>query len=66
MPGRLRNISRFPSPSSPEPPIISTPGAALLFDINGTLTDTDPLHLKACNRAFAPYEHHFDKGSFAR
>ncbi len=43
-----------------------TPGAALLFDIDGTLADTDPLHLEAFNRAFAPYGHQFDKARFAR
>lgn len=40
-------------------------GAALLFDIDGTLADTDPLHLEAFNRTFEPYGHHFDKGRFA-
>lgn len=42
------------------------PAAALLFDIDGTLADTDPLHLEAFNRTFAPYGHHFDKPRFAR
>ncbi|MFD2648695.1 HAD family hydrolase [Devosia albogilva] len=42
------------------------PGAALLFDIDGTLVDSDPLHLKAFNDAFAPYGHRFDKERFAR
>lgn len=41
------------------------PGAALLFDIDGTLADTDPLHLEAFNRTFAPYGHRFDKARFA-
>ena len=41
-----------------------TPGAALLFDIDGTLADTDPLHLKAFNQAFAPYGHSFDRTRF--
>jgi len=40
-------------------------GAALLFDIDGTLADTDPLHLEAFNRTFEPYGHHFDKPRFA-
>ena len=40
--------------------------AALLFDIDGTLADTDPLHLEAFNRAFAPYGQQFDKSRFAR
>ncbi|MET3896939.1 HAD superfamily hydrolase (TIGR01509 family) [Devosia sp. UYZn731] len=40
-------------------------GAALLFDIDGTLADTDPLHLEAFNRTFEPYGHHFDKARFA-
>jgi HAD superfamily hydrolase (TIGR01509 family) len=42
------------------------PGAALLFDIDGTLADTDPLHLEAFNRTFAPYGHVFDKPRFSR
>jgi HAD superfamily hydrolase (TIGR01509 family) len=46
--------------------MIPTPGAALLFDIDGTLADTDPLHLEAFNRSFAPYGQHFDKARFAR
>jgi HAD superfamily hydrolase (TIGR01509 family) len=40
------------------------PGAALLFDIDGTLADTDPLHLAAFNDVFAPYGQHFDKARF--
>jgi phosphoglycolate phosphatase len=39
-------------------------GAALLFDIDGTLADTDPVHLAAFNRAFAPFGHQFDKARF--
>ncbi|WP_193336729.1 HAD family hydrolase [Devosia beringensis] len=46
--------------------MIPTPGAALLFDIDGTLADTDPLHLEAFNRAFAPFGQQFDKTRFAR
>lgn len=45
--------------------MIPKPGAALLFDIDGTLADTDPLHLEAFNRTFAPYGHHFDKARFS-
>ena len=41
------------------------PGAALLFDIDGTLADTDPLHLEAFNRTFEPYGHVFDKPRFS-
>jgi HAD superfamily hydrolase (TIGR01509 family) len=40
-------------------------GAALLFDIDGTLVDSDPLHLEAFNRAFAPFGHSFDRERFA-
>ena len=46
--------------------MIPVPGAALLFDIDGTLADTDPLHLEAFNRTFAPYGHVFDKPRFSR
>lgn len=45
--------------------MIPTPGAALLFDIDGTLADTDPIHLEAFNRTFEPYGFHFDKARFA-
>jgi HAD superfamily hydrolase (TIGR01509 family) len=41
-------------------------GAALLFDIDGTLVESDPLHLLAFNMAFEPYGYHFDEESFAR
>ena len=43
--------------------IIQT-GAALLFDIDGTLVDTDRLHLEAFNRTFAPLGHTFDAARF--
>jgi len=36
-------------------------GKALLFDIDGTLADTDALHLKAFNQVFAPHGHVFDR-----
>lgn len=42
------------------------PGAGLLFDIDGTLVESDPLHLKAFNQAFAPYGHHFDRERFGK
>ena len=42
------------------------PGAALLFDIDGTLTDTDALHLSAFNHVLAPYGHVFDRERYAR
>jgi len=44
--------------------MISKPGAGLLFDIDGTLVDTDALHLKAFNQVFGPYGHHFDEARF--
>ncbi|HEV7344978.1 MAG TPA: HAD-IA family hydrolase [Devosia sp.] len=40
-------------------------GAALLFDIDGTLVESDPLHLKAFNAIFGPLGHHFDHDRFA-
>ena len=46
--------------------MIPKPGAALLFDIDGTLADTDPVHLAAFNQAFAPFGHHMDKARFVR
>lgn len=42
------------------------PGAAVLFDIDGTLVDSDPLHLTAFNKVFEPYGHTFDKERFDR
>lgn len=42
------------------------PGAALLFDIDGTMVESDPLHLAAFNQIFAPYGHQFDEARFAR
>lgn len=39
-------------------------GAALLFDIDGTLVDTDRLHLQAFNQVFAPFGHSFDAARF--
>jgi phosphoglycolate phosphatase len=41
-------------------------GKALLFDIDGTLTDTDALHLEAFNRVFTPRGHVFDHARFTR
>jgi HAD superfamily hydrolase (TIGR01509 family) len=41
-----------------------TSGKALLFDIDGTLTDTDALHLEAFNRIFGPRGHMFDHARF--
>ena len=42
------------------------PGKALLFDIDGTLADTDALHLQAFNLVFGPRGHVFDHGRFTR
>ncbi len=36
-------------------------GKALLFDIDGTLADTDALHVEAFNHVFAPRGHVFDR-----
>ncbi|MGJ4970056.1 HAD family hydrolase [Bradyrhizobium sp. HKCCYLRH1073] len=41
-------------------------GRALLFDIDGTLADTDALHLQAFNAVFGPYGHVFDRARAAR
>jgi HAD superfamily hydrolase (TIGR01509 family) len=41
-----------------------TAGAALLFDIDGTLADTDRLHLDAFNRVFAPFAEPFSPERF--
>jgi HAD superfamily hydrolase (TIGR01509 family) len=42
----------------------TSPRAGLLFDIDGTLLDTDALHLDAFNQVFAPFGHHFDEERF--
>jgi HAD superfamily hydrolase (TIGR01509 family) len=42
------------------------PQKALLFDIDGTLADTDALHLEAFNLVFGPRGHIFDHARFAR
>ncbi len=42
------------------------PGAALLFDIDGTLVGSDPLHLQAFNMVFGPRGHHFNRERFGR
>jgi HAD superfamily hydrolase (TIGR01509 family) len=41
-------------------------GRALLFDIDGTLADTDPLHLQAFNQVLGPHGHVFDHARFSR
>jgi HAD superfamily hydrolase (TIGR01509 family) len=41
-------------------------GKALLFDIDGTLTDTDALHLEAFNEVLGPYGHAFDHARFTK
>ncbi|UZE47146.1 HAD family hydrolase [Rhodopseudomonas sp. P2A-2r] len=46
--------------------MIKPTGRALLFDIDGTLTDTDALHLDAFNQVFGPYGHSFDRARFGR
>ncbi len=44
----------------------SKPGSALLFDIDGTLADTDDLHLQAFNTVFGPLGHTFDHARFIK
>lgn len=39
----------------------SESGQALLFDIDGTLADTDALHIQAFNHIFGPRGHVFDR-----
>ncbi|MBR0975385.1 MULTISPECIES: HAD family hydrolase [Bradyrhizobium] len=46
--------------------MINTLGRALLFDIDGTLANTDPLHLKAFNQVLGPRGHVFDHARFSR
>jgi HAD superfamily hydrolase (TIGR01509 family) len=42
------------------------PQSALLFDIDGTLADTDELHLEAFNLVLGPRGHFFDHARFTR
>jgi HAD superfamily hydrolase (TIGR01509 family) len=42
------------------------PGKALLFDIDGTLADTDALHLQAFNQVFGPRGHVIDRARSSR
>lgn len=46
--------------------MILKPGAALLFDIDGTLADTDPVHLQAFNTILGPFGHVVDEQLYAR
>ncbi len=46
--------------------MIEAIGRALLFDIDGTLANTDPLHLKAFNQVLGPHGHVFDHARFSR
>jgi len=41
-------------------------GSALLFDIDGTLADTDALHVEAFNQVFGPRGHVFDRARAAK
>ncbi|WFU39329.1 HAD-IA family hydrolase [Bradyrhizobium sp. CB82] len=41
-------------------------GQALLFDIDGTLADTDALHREAFNQVFGPRGHVFDHARFSK
>jgi HAD superfamily hydrolase (TIGR01509 family) len=41
-------------------------GRALLFDIDGTLADTDALHLEAFNQVLGPRGHSFDHARFSK
>jgi HAD superfamily hydrolase (TIGR01509 family) len=46
--------------------MIGSIGKALLFDIDGTLANTDPLHLKAFNQVLGPRGHLFDHARFSK
>jgi len=46
--------------------MIEAIGRALLFDIDGTLANTDPLHLEAFNQVLGPRGHVFDHARFSR
>lgn len=44
--------------------MVQPSGRALLFDIDGTLAETDPLHLEAFNQILGRYGHVFDHVRF--
>jgi HAD superfamily hydrolase (TIGR01509 family) len=46
--------------------MIEAIGRALLFDIDGTLANTDPVHLKAFNQVLGPRGHVFDHARFSK
>ena len=46
--------------------MLSGSGKALLFDIDGTLADTDALHVEAFNQIFGPRGHIFDRPRAAK
>jgi HAD superfamily hydrolase (TIGR01509 family) len=46
--------------------MLAGPGRALLFDIDGTMADTDALHVEAFNEVFGPRGHVFDRARAAR
>lgn len=46
--------------------MIDSIGRALLFDIDGTLANTDPLHLKAFNQVLGARGHVFDHARFSK
>jgi len=43
-----------------------SPGACLLFDLDGTLIDTDRVHLAAFNRMLSPYGKRIDEHYYSR
>jgi HAD superfamily hydrolase (TIGR01509 family) len=55
LPGLLENFTMSPRTQS-----------ALLFDIDGTLADTDALHLEAFNSVLGPRGHFFDHARFTK
>ncbi len=46
--------------------MVQQSGRALLFDIDGTLAETDPLHLEAFNLILGRHGHVFDHARFTR
>jgi len=46
--------------------VLKRAGKALLFDIDGTLADTDALHLEAFNQVLGPRGHIFDQARFSK